>query len=295
MTNTAECIYQSCLPRHKWQLLDPLEKWLCYSYNLSLTCCIYWKTNLSNGCQDRFHMSIITAEWNEREREAERHYVWAAYTPMLQFKYNAYYHWTFKDQKLWEIAALYPWPCAAGWQFNLTCFALAFRQVTNERQNVNKSEDKFNKHRYISAGRERSLNDLMSVTKQCTVASTVSRSQLSTYRSFTSDSPPLAWIDWKRECRLKGCWSYLLVEIHVVKSKQRTKERRKNWRLVYFLLLYYKSIGIIKCWWNDNCAYMIQNPYFLHDIKICSVCKLKKKKKQKANKQGKEELLAKEK
>lgn len=48
--------------RHKSQLLDPLEKLLCYSYNLSLTCCIYWKTNLSNGCQDGFNMSIITTE-----------------------------------------------------------------------------------------------------------------------------------------------------------------------------------------------------------------------------------------
>lgn len=47
--------------RHKSQLLDPLEKLLCYTYNLSLTC-IYWKTNLSNGCQDRFNMSIITTE-----------------------------------------------------------------------------------------------------------------------------------------------------------------------------------------------------------------------------------------
>lgn len=50
--------------RHKSQLLDSLEKLLCYSYNLSLTCCIYWKTNLSNCCQGRFNMSIINPEWN---------------------------------------------------------------------------------------------------------------------------------------------------------------------------------------------------------------------------------------
>lgn len=48
----------------KSQLLDPLEKLLCYSYNLSLTCCIYWITDLSAACQGTFNMSIITTGLN---------------------------------------------------------------------------------------------------------------------------------------------------------------------------------------------------------------------------------------
>lgn len=48
----------------KSQLLDPLEKLLCYSYNLSLTCCIYWITDLSAACQGTFNMSITTTGLN---------------------------------------------------------------------------------------------------------------------------------------------------------------------------------------------------------------------------------------
>lgn len=46
--------------RPKSQLLDPLEKWLCCAYNSSLTCCIYWKTNLSHGRPDWFSVSVIS-------------------------------------------------------------------------------------------------------------------------------------------------------------------------------------------------------------------------------------------
>lgn len=85
------------------------------------------------------------------------------YTLALQVKYSTYYHLEFEEQKLWETAALYPWPCPAGYQFNLTCSVFAFRQETNDRENVNKWEEKHNKHRCISAGHERSLNGLVSM------------------------------------------------------------------------------------------------------------------------------------
>lgn len=48
--------------RHKSHSLDPLEKLLCYTYNLLLTCCIYWETNLSDGSRHRFNTSVIAAQ-----------------------------------------------------------------------------------------------------------------------------------------------------------------------------------------------------------------------------------------
>lgn len=52
--------------RPESQLLGPLEKWPCCAYNSSLTCCIYWKTNLSHGRPDWFSAPVISSGPNYR-------------------------------------------------------------------------------------------------------------------------------------------------------------------------------------------------------------------------------------
>lgn len=60
MTNTVESIYQSCLHEAQIPAAGSTWKMACCTYNSSLTCCIYWKTNLSRGCPDWFSASLIS-------------------------------------------------------------------------------------------------------------------------------------------------------------------------------------------------------------------------------------------
>lgn len=149
-------------------------------------------------------------------RITERSHACAAYTLALQVKYSTYYHLKFEEQKLWETAALYPWPLPAGYQFNFTCSAFAFRQETNERENVNRWEEKHNKHRCISAGHERSLNGLMSMKNGSII--------------YYGPHSPQIWaehlweiLEWLSTTAMKTPneiipFERMLVEIHIVES-----------------------------------------------------------------------------
>lgn len=95
----------------KSQLLDPLEKLLCCSYNLSLTCCIYWITDLSAACQDTFNMSIITTGLNYSGISC---LCWTS--SCITYQVSTFDMWRWKE----EVAALY-WDIMSDWISVKTC------------------------------------------------------------------------------------------------------------------------------------------------------------------------------